>query len=259
MLNIEKAGDVNGVSRCIQTICSNLHSKSVVTHRLTFTNVDDVRVVDHSLYKQTFIPLPQNMNDFFVSRDVRYKYWLNIYELFKTSFQSCHKLILHVHTLNLIEFAIIVRRNIKCRIVTHVHCWPWKLLYNSNKPLFMQLYNKYYCKKEYKASTFVLKDYEAYCYTESDAVVCVTKCMCEFIRHMYPDKAIPLYYIPNGLADSGSKIQYDLSTTNILTCIFVGSPHPSKGLINILGALNLIKTRCSTKVFIVGNSQGCFL
>ena len=87
-LNIEKAGEVNGVSRCIQSICSNLCSRAVIPHRLTFTNVDDIREVKHKGYLQTFIPMPKEMNNYWGSVEWRRKFWLEIIELLKPLFQK---------------------------------------------------------------------------------------------------------------------------------------------------------------------------
>lgn len=39
--------------------------------------------------------------------------------------RSHKRRIIHVHTINLVPVALLIKRRYKCKVVSHIHCSPW--------------------------------------------------------------------------------------------------------------------------------------
>lgn len=252
-MDIVLAGSINGVTRHIQEFLdAQICQKNFNVVWFRFTNSEEYIqkkvYMDYSLW---WIPLPQNLREFLSNSSQRESYWLETFSQMSEVLCQCPWPILHLHTLNLMEFALCMRSRFPCKIVTHVHCIPWKGLYNSNMNAFNRLYQKYYIDKDYNPHSFVFREFEKKAYKDSDIVICVTSCAKDFILRMYPECANRLYVVRNGIRDmAGGKIRRNRK--EIIRCVFVGSAHPSKGLDGVLEALQALMMKYEVCLVIVG-------
>lgn len=255
LMDIAVAGNMNGVTRCIQMLVNALsmdRDYNVTWVRFICHRSDIVRrkIDSASLIE---IPFPKDLGSFLGSPALKQSFWNESYEIIRDEIKRPGKIILHIHTLNLIDFALFVRQRRECKIVTHLHCIPWKSLYNRNKSLFMDLYEKYYIKKDYTShSIFVSKGHEHISYTKSDCLVCVTRCARDFVKRMCPEHT-KIEVIYNGIEDL-VKNEGDIyrSPRQVVNCLFVGNAHPSKGLEFVLKALNIVQRWHEVILFISG-------
>lgn len=88
-----------------------------------------------------------------------------------------------------------------CKIVSHLHCIPWKMNINSNEHLFNRLWYDYELGSKVNAETFLTNNAEGSVYTESDSIVCLTECAREFVQRMNTCAHKKISLIPNGFAD----------------------------------------------------------
>lgn len=207
-----------------------------------------------------YIPLPEDMSAFLQSKAVRLETWKHVDSVVDEIIpQKQH--ILHLHTLNLIEYGCHYKESHKCRIVSHVHCWSWKLFYDVNIELFNSLYFKYYIQKDTaSASDFLMKDFERDTYLKSDAVICVTKCMKDFILRFFPSQKSKVHVVYNGLEEYRhvkSKIG-SRESHSPMKCVFVGNMHRSKGLHYVLQAMEILNAQIPVSLHVVGSYSESF-
>lgn len=252
LMDMTSAGHKNGVERCIQMLAEGLSAKKalhVTWIRFVYNLPYATHVKECSGFTIIMVQLPGDMTSFLSDRKKRNVYWQEAYREIAT-YLKCTD-ILHIHTLNLMEFALIARECIGCKIVTHIHCLPWKALYNSDMERFNQLYSAYYIQKDYhNPSAFVRHEYEWMAYTLSDIVVCVTDCARDFIHNICPGHA-EIRVVPNGIKDcvlpKRKKVPH-----NTLKCLFVGNPQSGKGLSFVLSAMQSLLIQHPTSLTIVG-------
>lgn len=246
-------GQVNGVARCIQMMAdvfSRKKSFSVTWLRFTYNTVSNTSgIMSNGSYKTLSIALPQDIGRFLRQKNYRQSYWIETYKDLTESLNSTD--IIHIHTLNLIEFALIVKERTKCKIVTHLHCLPWKGLYNSNMKLFNKLYQKYYILKDYHTpAMFIRHEYERQAYTKSDMVVCVTECAREFVHKICPSHS-EFRVVTNGIKDMALPKNYRDRSQRV-KCVFVGNSQSSKGLDVVLSVMQSILIQHPASLTVVG-------
>lgn len=255
-MDMAVAGSMNGVTRCIQVIVDSFsHEKDFKMTWVHFENTSANQVVrtTHQGYSKIHIPLPRHLSDFIVSPSTQQALWERAYCVLRRDFSSSETNILHLHTLNLMNFALFIRKHEACKIVSHLHCLPWKGLYNYHDNRFFRLYQAYYVNKDYtKPSDFISHNYERLCYTQSDCVICVTRCAREFIQRMLPAECSSVKVIYNGIADVGLLPPHEQLHTPV-RCLFVGNGHPGKGLDSILQALALLHEKHEITLIVAGN------
>lgn len=255
-LEIAVAGNMNGVTRCIQVLVNSLSKDPAYnvtwvrfmcrgSHNKTIQKIGSFNIIE--------IPISQNDAGSLKSSIHKQSIWNNAYEVLEEKINAPGKVILHIHTLNLIDFALYVCQYKKCKIVTHLHCIPWKALLNRNTNLFMELYKKYYIEKDYTSPrSFILSEYEYLCYVKSDRLICVTRCARDFVKRVCPQHTI-IKVINNGIEDFINNESDIAKQPNRTTkCLFVGNSHPSKGLEFVLQALDLITYQQDIILYISG-------
>lgn len=253
MMDMTKAGSINGVTRCITTLSEGLgrnRSLQVIWIRFIhgIKHYQD-KYVRHGLHIIQ-IPLPDDVSRFLANSKLRERYWTEVYHRLQPVFQGSP--ILHIHTLNLIEFALLVKMHTGSKIVSHIHCMPWKGLYNTNIELFNRLYNKYYIQKDYShPELFIRQHHEFLVYTQSDFIICVTECAKEFIHNICPNHVSNISVVVNGIYDW--HIKHHSKTGKATKLIFVGSGQRSKGLSFVLAAMQTSLMRTRSSLLIVGN------
>ena len=253
MMDMTKAGSMNGVTRCIRILANGLSqykSFNVTWVRFVYGELETKFQPISVQLNEIRITLPSNIEQILSNKHLRYKYWETAYR--KLCFLFRENPILHLHTLNLIEFALLVKERIPCKIVTHLHCLPWKGLYNSDITTFNALYAQYYFEKELRTpELFIRHDYERLAYVKSDALVSVTECARKFIFRVCPNHTSNIRVIVNGIQDMAKPKKYTKSKGSI-KCLFVGNAHSSKGLAYVLAAMQACLIRLPSELTIVG-------
>lgn len=165
-------------------------------------------------------------------------YTNEVIKLIQPHLEYSRKTVIHVHTLNLMELALSLKGILPdSKIVTHLHCIPWKGYVNSNIYLFNRLYQKYYMEGDWEVYQYLTHHSELNAYTQSDRVVCLTESAREFLTRICPNVKDRIWLIPNGLVDLGRDFNRPYKTEGELRLVYAGALSPGKGLTYILDAL----------------------
>lgn len=248
LMDMSEDGTVTGVTRYIETLlrglasCADMevcwirliHSRSKLIHR-------SERVGNHVEY---IIPLPLSMDPIINESYWNEKYNSVVFHIIKHLFEGKNNVILHTHTLNLIDLALHIRSKVDCKIITHLHCIPWKGIYNRNLAHFNHLYEMAYEHPTPETDRqLILSDWEYRSYTKADRLICVTQCGADFVRKGVTDPLPPIDIIPNGMDDFYEKRMVGRKKDKLIRLVYAGALSPSKGLPFILEALRGVKQR----------------
>lgn len=248
LIDMSEDGTVSGVTRYLETLlrglasCSDIevcwirliHSRIRLIHRLE-------KVDNHTEY---IIPLPLAMDPIINESFWNAKYNAVVFHIIRHVFEGKENIILHTHTLNLIDLALYIKSQFDCKIITHLHCIPWKGIYNRNLQHFNHLYEKAYVHPTPETDReLILSDWEYRSYTRADRLICVTRCGADFIRKGVTESLPPLDVIPNGMDDFSGQRTTGRKKGKSLRLVYVGTLSPSKGLPFILEALRGVRQR----------------
>lgn len=196
---------------------------------------------------EVVLPLPQQMTEI-----IREAYWIDkyneiVFHRIRRLFDGKRRIVLHLHTLNLIDLALVVKKHYPCRILTHLHCIPWKNLYNTSLPRFNRLYEQVYIRPEPGVEArLCLSDGEKRAYELSDEVICVTRCAQEFVKKVSSKNPAAVHLIPNGMDDRtpAAVVPADgLPPKQGVELLYAGLICESKGVFFLLDALRAIRKR----------------
>ena len=260
-----KIDNVSGVDRYLEVLIKEFRKYNFIRVKfIRFIASGDIHFLQISQINPNMsiytIPLPCNMENF-----VKEEYWMKEYfktvvEKIEPLFDSDEKNIIHIHTLNLITLAVMLRAKYKCKIVTHMHCIPWKSLYNSDRAYFNELYRGYYYGNPIfplVPSNFVLSKEELNSYMESDSVICVTKSCKNFLTRIVKLKnKVSVVYngLPAGNMCSNSEKR---QSNRVFTLLYVGDFSESKGFTFLLQSLRKVQQQGScVKLIAVGKISG---
>lgn len=247
-MNMTDVSNISGVDRYMEVLVEGLSQcrglsvtwlKFVHDRKMIF-----MRENQRNGYKEILIPLPQLISNL-VSQPFWMKQYCRVnYHLLEKHFVGKEHCILHLHTFNLIDFALYVKERISCKIVSHIHCIPWKSAYNSNTQAFNRMYKLYYLDKDYnQPHRLVYRSYEQTLYTQSDSIVCVSYSSKEFINRMLGNN-LNISVVYNGI--KSPKRYFSLkkeSESSVVKCLYVGALSASKGLDAILRSLQIVVAR----------------
>jgi glycosyltransferase involved in cell wall biosynthesis len=251
LIDMSHATNTSGVDRYVSTLIGGLQNSSNVNVHwihlrhdsgLLFSKEDQIK---H--YTKYTIPLPQQYNTIIAERFWIRKYNEQVYRLTEHLFEGKENCIIHLHTLNLIDLAVFIREHTGCKVVTHLHCIPWKGLYNSDKKRFNKLYELTYTAKgegeKQTSEKYVTNNCELQSYSAPDALVCVTHCAVDFLENCILHYSDNIHVIPNGINDLAfhSEKRVQKTKNDTFHCLYVGVVSESKGVKYILKALNLVK------------------
>lgn len=250
LMDMSHAGNTSGVDRYMGTLLKGLRDCPFI--RVYWIHLrHDPFILFHSKeqtpsYTKITIPLPQQFNEI-----IAQKFWINkyneqVYRIIRYLFENKKDIIIHIHTLNLIDLAIFIRTKTGCKIITHLHCIPWKGLYNSNIQKFNELFNLIYIKKEQVADKdkFVTNHSEIQSYTDANRIICVTHCAKDFLKNSIAIPSDKISVIPNGMGDFREKSERtENRNSRIFQLLYVGVLSPSKGLKYILDAMRKVQQR----------------
>lgn len=248
LMDMSEDGTVSGVTRYLETLIRGLaacqdievcwirliHSRTKLLHRL----------VEPEGHKEYIIPLPLAMSPIINESFWNQKYNGVVYHLIQHLFEGKKRVLLHTHTLNLIDLAFFIKSKVDCKIITHLHCIPWKGIYNRNLQQFNHLYEMAYVNPSVETNhRLVMSDWEYRAYVKPDKVICVTNCGADFIRTCVAGELPPVSTIPNGMDDFYVRKQASSNRNKTLKLVYAGALSPSKGLPFILEALRGVKRR----------------
>lgn len=248
ILDMSLADNTSGVDRYIETLLKGLEAYPFIhVHWIHLRHDKSIlfyKEEQAAFYTKITIPLPQQYKEIIIEKFWIQKYNEQIFRLVKHLFENKQNCILHLHTLNLIDLALLIKGYISCKIITHLHCIPWKAYYDTNKRNFNKLYKQVYLDNLdwIDSESFITNNCEIQSYNEVDHVICVTKCAVDFLRRVMHKTENNISVIPNGinnLADI-SAIRKE-NKDNRFKLLYVGVLSESKGLNYILKAIRKVK------------------
>lgn len=254
IINIGNATATSGVDRYLEVLLKSLRAqKEYRIYKIEL--IRDASRFFHSReekenYTAITIPFPVDFNEI-----IKEKYWMQkynrpVFDLIQEVFDQEAWSVIHIHTLNLINLALYIKSQIvACSIITHLHCIPWKNLFNKDCKKFNFLYSASSLPNQkvlLDRELFLANLCELDSYLESDRVVTVTTCAKEFlvlVMEVNPDK---ISVVPNGLFDSNPAprpIKPDKPAQEVFNCLFVGVLTESKGILFILESLRIVQAK----------------
>ena len=247
ILDISTIKKSSGVKRYVENLLDGLNNYPYIkVHRIKFLNSD------YTFFKD------EGNGNYSVGYTLMTSETITTYKEYcfyqlRHLFAGKENIVLHLNTLNLIDLAIYIKTKIPCKIVSHVHCIPWRGLINSNKTKFNQLHNLWESGLRDK-DLFCIDPCEMASYTLSDAVVCVTHNGKDFVEKVSGRKGIDVIY--NGLQKTNISERIYKDSTDKLNILFVGSLSDGKGLKYLLKALRKVnESGHSTKLTIAGEGN----
>ena len=268
LIDMAHADNTSGVDRYLETLLIGLAAYPFIHIHWIHLRDDNIMLLhceeQHDSYTKITIPLPQQYNEIIAERFWIRQYNEQVFRLTEHLFRGKQNCILHLHTLNLIDLTVFIREQVPCKIITHLHCIPWKMHYNTDKRKFNELYQQVYVNEspEVNVNDFITNNCELQSYTDADHVVCVTRCAVDFLTKVMGKADENITVIPNGIDDfvqdvtrlsrrneniennnhiSGSTL-LDIKrvTSDIFKLLYVGVITESKGLGYILKAMRKV-------------------
>jgi len=250
LLDMSNEHNTSGVDRYVNTLLTGLEN-------YPFIHVYRIQLLRGAVlfhkeekkenYMHVIIPQPQQYNEIIGERYWFQKYNEQVFLLIKHLFENKPNRIIHIHTLNLIALASYINSQLPCKIITHLHCIPWKDLYNRNPKKFNHLYATYYLNTTVipNKEPFFTNNCEWESYSAPDQIICVTQCAKHFLQKIMnvPDKRISV--ISNGINDLGNDVERVVkkSRFDLFRCLFVGVHTESKGIFYILKSLRKVQAQ----------------
>ena len=214
-----------------------MHDKTLIMYREE----------NNEQYTKTTFPLPQNYKEIIKEKFWMSKYNKHIFHLVKRFFHEKDNCIIHIHTLNLIDLALLIKQHINCKIITHLHCIPWKDCYNTNPKRFNHLYHSVYHRpkniKDYHS--FLTNNCEYDSYSKANHIISGTQCGVDFLTETMGISRRNITIANNGMndyAENYRKVNFKDSLSHI-QCLFVANLSKSKGLDYVLKALRIVKEK----------------
>jgi len=250
LLDMSHEHNTSGVDRYVSTFLTGLENYPFIrVYRIQLLKGATLFPKEEKKknYTQVIIPLPQQTNEIIGERYWFQKYNEQVFLLIRHLFENKSNRIIHIHTLNLIALASYINSRLPCRIVTHLHCIPWKDLYNKNRKKFNFIYTTYYLVENniLQKELFFTNNCEWESYSAPDQIICVTQCAKHFLQKIMnvPDERIMV--VPNGINDLGNNVDRTTkkNCSDPFRCLFVGAHTESKGIFYILKALRKVQAQ----------------
>lgn len=244
IIDITQAGGTNGVDRYISCLLKGLETVSHIKlyHIQLCLRTADIRIkrTEEARYTRITVPLPEQAGNVINKLYWSKKYCEKAFRLISPDFEGDEKKLLHIHTLNLIDLALEIKRQTGAKIITHLHCIPWKSLFNEDEELFNCLYRLYYLKQKYDSDFYTCQSEER-AYTSCDKLIACTRCGQQFVQNVTGVPPEKTALIHNGIPDLNSAGPTgDAGENPAVRILFVGSVVAGKGIFFILEALRRV-------------------
>lgn len=240
-MSITDNGNTNGVDRYISSLIYGLSTNEKYNVIYISFLLDSNKIfIDKRKYGNcTYIEVPTpGKHHLFQDKS----YWLDkyneqLFKLIENEFDNTRFSILHIHYLNLITLALEIKKHIPVKIITHLHCIPWKNVYSINKEKYNFIHWRY-IKKDYAANNYITNINELESYQKCDKIICCAECGKDFLLNIAKVPEQHIVTICNGIEDT-----YNVKKRNknkITRLLFVGSVIPAKGVDFILEAIEKV-------------------
>lgn len=262
IMDMSISGNTSGVDRYISMLFRGLSScQNINVYRINLQHNPATLFVKEEVsdeYTCITVPLPQRYDEIITEKYWTAKYNEQVLRLIKHLFTHDNKSIIHIHTLNLIDLAVLIKKEFGCKIIAHLHCIPWKSLYNTNNPLFNKLYNNYYCDDVLEDNKRYLTNHsELESYRVPDLIICVTNCAKEFLTKCLNIPSQKIIVIPNGLEElRRDELKEIKRISDEVQLLYVGVLSESKGLKYILKSLKIVASQgYNVKLTVAGRAS----
>lgn len=197
------------------------------------------------------LPLPQNQKLLFKDDFWKDKYIKIISEIVELQLVNITNPIFQCHNLFLFNLALELKRRFGGKILTHLHCLPWKFFYNSNLTLFNKLH-VLYDNKEF--ISFKNEEKSNIKYYLSDYIICLSSIAKEYLIKIHNIDSSKIKIIQNGLESVDFDENSRRKTDKAPIALYVGKVSKDKGIFDLLEALYIIAKKSITiKLIIAGN------
>lgn len=244
-INICRDGSFSGVQRYIECLTSSLsYNKTILVYLIEITSSRSIiyeKRCTNGNFTKIIIPLPKDeLRLFRCSYDLlRYFDW--VWNQLLDCFDENDNTVIHVNSLNAIDLALKMKSFfIKSKIITHLHCIPWKNCYNTDIKRFNKLYSNYYIdiNEEKHKEEFMVCQSEYDSYVKSDMIICATECAKTFLIKVFNIECAKIKIIVNGIEDA--YLPSNRVCNSKINILVVGSIIQSKGVEYILKAVDII-------------------
>ena len=266
LTDINVSGNTSGVDRYLTVLIDGLkHYPYINICRINFRHDPERLLYGETVkegYREVVIPMPVSPNEMISKEFWTDRYNGVAYHIIRHLFEGIDNMVFHLNTLNLMDFALTVKKHHPdCKIVTHLHCIPWKGFFNTNISRFNSLYQKVYLDNVKPKTGELLSNHcELRSYQEAERIICVTQCAKEFLTQLMDISAKKIHVIINGISDktdSGVSVERNNETFRFL---YVGAITPSKGLTYILEAMRKIQQQgYDASLIVVGSGSKLYL
>jgi glycosyltransferase involved in cell wall biosynthesis len=185
------------------------------------------------------IPLPQNAKLLLADVFWKNKYVKVVTEILTLYMKKIKNPIFAYHNLFLSEIAIEFKNCFGGKIVTHLHCLPWKFDSENNTEKFNKLYQLY---SEKKYEDFKKLEASNVDYSASDRIICISESAIDYLTNIHHIDRNKIRLVRNGL-----KIQNAVKETQRQSMppkiLYAGKVSKNKGVYEMLEALKLVKRR----------------
>lgn len=206
-----------------------------------------------------YIPLPCHVDAIIDEGAWMHRYGGHVLKIVQEYIDLDLPTIIHIHTLNLVDIALALKAQIKrAKIITHLHCIPWKGWINRNLSTFLRLYSVYYDNDgEVDPELFRTNRAELESYCRADHIVCLTECAQRFVSRICKGRPVPLSLIPNGLSDLSEGESRSYEASDKVKLVFIGALTRGKGLHYVLDAMCIAQRQgVSLQLDVAGASSG---
>ncbi len=261
LMDMSFADNTSGVDRYIRTLSKSLKAyPDINIVRINLLYDDSLlrhRTRRFGRYTEVTIPIPRECGAIISDKYRLTRYNEQIYRIAAPMFAADKgRNIIHIHTLNLIDLAMYIKSRTGCKIITHLHCIPWKDLYNADRTKFNELYALQAERKDVSEHKhrYLTNNSELQAYRDADHIICVTRCAVDFLRDTMGITEDKITVIFNGIDDfddgggrrkKGSDDKFEL--------LYVGILSDSKGLNYISDAMRKARSRgCKLSLTVAG-------
>lgn len=174
---------------------------------------------------------------------------------FSDTLKDVNDVIIHLHTLNLINLALELKKTLKKRrnfIVVHLHCIPWRDLLNYDEDLYYKLYQELVIERIAfnNVKGILREECEPKVYYDADRIICTCGDGVNYIRAIDEHLLSKVRLIPNGIVDAFYKVTEKANITKKL--LFVGGLTRSKGFEQLCNAVKTMQQPSKYEIHLAG-------